>query len=187
MAVCVAPGDVGSSVVTPGLAAAEDDPALEAEVARDDACGEPDVDAPARSVPDALGEVLPDDREAESVGDEVVDVPVCGVCVTLDGDEPPAVHAETATATRAAPAAERPTVSHAPRAPLGAVRRIFMTLLECVSDKFAFPSGPPQQDGGAATREITTLHINAFPASEHQPSRQATKQITTGPSGREVR
>jgi hypothetical protein len=77
---------------------------------------------------------LPDDREAWPFGDGVR-VPECGpddgfvggVGVKIVGtEEPPAVQAEAATAMRTAPAAERPAVSHAPRAPPGPVRRFFM-------------------------------------------------------------
>jgi hypothetical protein len=51
----------------------------------------------------------------------------CGDGVKIDGtDEPPPVQAETVTARRTAPAAERPAISHAPRAATGVVRRIFM-------------------------------------------------------------
>lgn len=50
-----------------------------------------------------------------------------GVGVKVDGAVPlPVVQAETVTATRTAPAAERPTISHAPWAAAGGVRRIFM-------------------------------------------------------------
>jgi len=53
---------------------------------------------------------------------------VCGVGVKIDGtdDELPPVQAETAIATRTAPAAERPAVSHAPWAAMDGARRIFM-------------------------------------------------------------
>jgi hypothetical protein len=50
-----------------------------------------------------------------------------GVGVKVDGtEEPPAVQAETVTARRTAPAAERPAISHASGAATGGVRRIFM-------------------------------------------------------------
>jgi hypothetical protein len=68
----------------------------------------------------------------------------------IDGTDepPPPEQAETAAARRNAPAAERPAVSHAPWAATGGISRIFMTLLECVSDKFAFPSGTPPKARG---------------------------------------
>ena len=71
----------------------------------------------------ALADELPDDLDAWPVGDGVrvpapVDEewpPVGAVGVKIDGtEEPPPVQAETVTATRTAPAAERPAISHAP-------------------------------------------------------------------------
>jgi hypothetical protein len=51
---------------------------------------------------------------------------VWGVGVKIDGtDEPPPVQAETVTAKRTAPAAQRPAISHAPWAAMDGVRRIF--------------------------------------------------------------
>lgn len=135
----LAGGVVGRIVVTDGLgdgdAGAEDDAG-----AGDDACAdtdgeerdEPDGDVCGEPDADAAAEELPGDREACPVGEAVRApdcepdcAPVCGVWVKVDGADPPGVQAETAAATRAAPAAERPTVSHAPRAPPGLVRRIF--------------------------------------------------------------
>lgn len=104
-----------------------------AECDEPEARGELDADAPCRPVAEADAE-LPDDREACPFGDGVR-VPECepddgfagGVGVKVVGaDEPPAVQAEAATAMRTAPAAERPAVSHALRAPPGPVRRFFM-------------------------------------------------------------
>jgi hypothetical protein len=132
--VCVAGGTLVTGGVEGGLVVA-----LVADAEADawdepEAWGEPDADAPPRPVAVAAGEELPG-REAWPVGEGVrppVCVPaddglVCGVGVKIDGtDEPLPVQAETATATRTAPAAERPTVSHAPWAPPGMVRRIFM-------------------------------------------------------------
>lgn len=56
------------------------------------------------------------------------DVDVSGVGVKVDGtDEPPAVQAESATASRTAPAARRPAVSHASRdGAAGVLSRMFM-------------------------------------------------------------
>jgi len=65
-----------------------------------------------------------------------------------DPEQQPVLQACRAAARRNAPAAERPAVSHAPWAATGGISRIFMTLLECVSDKFAFPSGTPPKARG---------------------------------------
>jgi hypothetical protein len=56
------------------------------------------------------------------------DVDVSGVGVKVDGtEEPPAVQAEIATASRTAPAARRPAVSHASRdGAAGVLSRMFM-------------------------------------------------------------
>jgi hypothetical protein len=98
-----------------------------------DACAEVDADAPAWLVVEACAEV-PGDREPSPVGDGVR-VPECvsdegGVCtegVKIVGvDEAPPVQAETVTAMRTAPAAERPAVSHTPRVSPGGVSRIVM-------------------------------------------------------------
>ena len=52
---------------------------------------------------------------------------VSGVGVKVDGtEEPPAVQAETAIASRNAPAARRPAASHASRVAAGVLSRIFM-------------------------------------------------------------
>jgi hypothetical protein len=52
---------------------------------------------------------------------------VSGVGVKVDGtEEPPAVQAETAIASRTAPAARRPAASHASRVVAGVLSRIFM-------------------------------------------------------------
>ena len=52
---------------------------------------------------------------------------VSGVGVKVDGtEEPPAVQAETATASRTAPAARRPAAGHASRVAAGVLSRIFM-------------------------------------------------------------
>jgi hypothetical protein len=48
-----------------------------------------------------------------------------GVRVPVPGDPPPE-QAETVSARRTAPAAERPAISHAPGAATGGVRRSFM-------------------------------------------------------------
>jgi hypothetical protein len=74
------------------------------------------------------------DREDPPAGDGVrvpdwvADCPpVEGVGVKMDGtDELPPVQAETVTARRTAPAAERPAMRHAPGSPIGGIRRIFM-------------------------------------------------------------
>ena len=87
--------------------------------------------AAAELVAEACGEVM-DGRGAWPFGDGVR-VPECGcdvggVCggkTVGDGVGPP-VHAETATRIRAAPAAERPAVSHAPWVSAGGVSRSFM-------------------------------------------------------------
>jgi hypothetical protein len=52
---------------------------------------------------------------------------VSGVGVKVDGtEEPPAVQAETAIASRNAPAARRPAASRASRVAAGVLSRIFM-------------------------------------------------------------
>ncbi len=129
---------VGRIVVTPGVGATEavaDAVFVAVAGVRDEAdvCGEPDADALPR-----LCEVLadaPDVREDPPDGDGVrvpwlADCPlVVGVGVKMDGTEepePPPVQAETVTASRTAPAAERPATRHAPGAAMGGVRRIFM-------------------------------------------------------------
>jgi hypothetical protein len=140
----LADGDAGAEAEPDGWAAAA--AAAEAEAEADDgtceeagadACeeagvrGEPDAETPPGCV---AGAVLPDERAGCPVGDGVrvpdgeplVDALVCGVGVKVDGAELPLVQAETAIATRTAPAAERPTVSHAPRASPGTARNIFM-------------------------------------------------------------
>jgi hypothetical protein len=115
---------------------AEDDACGESEddaCGESEACGEPEADAPPRPVEVAVAEA-PDDLEDWPVGDGVRvpdwlgDCPlVWGVGVKIDGtDEPPLVQADTVTASRTAPAAERPAISHAPWAATGGVRRIFM-------------------------------------------------------------
>ncbi|MGH3263920.1 MAG: hypothetical protein ACRDNS_18230, partial [Trebonia sp.] len=53
--------------------------------------------------------------------------PTWGVGAWVDGTEdPPVVQAETTTATRTAPAAERPAISHAPWAATVGLRRTLM-------------------------------------------------------------
>ncbi len=84
----------------------------------------------------ALAEEPPDDLEAWPVGDgvrvpaPVEECPLAGTDgVKIDGTdvaEPPPVQAETVTARRTAPAAERPAVSHAPLAATAGIRHIFM-------------------------------------------------------------
>jgi hypothetical protein len=113
-------------------AGGEEDEADEDEAG---ACGEPDADAPPRAGADALVDDPPDAREDPPAGDGVRvpwwldDCPfVWGVGGEIDGTEepPPPEQAETITARRTAPAAERPAISHAPGAATGGVRRIFM-------------------------------------------------------------
>jgi hypothetical protein len=112
-------------------AGGEEDEADEDEAG---ACGEPDADAPPRAVADEVAGERPDDREAWPSGDGVrvpswLDGCPCvgGVGAEIDGtEEPPPEQAETVTARRTAPAAERPAISHAPGAATGGVRRIFM-------------------------------------------------------------
>lgn len=120
----------GSTVVTPGLAAGE---AVAVAVAEAEACDELDaetcdeLDAGTAPRPVA-GAVERPPGEAVRLADDVPeapDTPVCGVGVKVDGDDPPEVQAETATATRTAPAAERAAVSHALGVAPGLVRRIF--------------------------------------------------------------
>jgi hypothetical protein len=97
-----------------------------------DVCGELDADAPPEA--DLLGDEPPEVRETWPVGDGVRvpgspgDCPLaCGVGVKIDGtDELLPLQAETVTARRTAPAAERPAISHALWAATGWVRRIFM-------------------------------------------------------------
>jgi hypothetical protein len=131
--------------VTPGLGETDADADADADADVDvevdaDECAEaetdtePETDALPRCVTDAVGEVLPGDREVVAVDAPDDDEFVCGVGVKV-GVAPPPEQAETATATRTAPAAERPTISHAPWVAPGLVRRIFTNpLLECVSD-----------------------------------------------------
>jgi len=109
-------------------------------VAELDACdevdvwGEPDADALPWPVADVPGDEPPEVRETWPVGDGVRvpgsldDCPlVWGVGVKIDGtDELLPVQAETVMASRTAPAAERPAISHALWAATGWVRRIFM-------------------------------------------------------------
>jgi hypothetical protein len=99
-----------------------------------EAWAEVDADAPARPVVEVCAGV-PGDRDPWPVGDGVR-VPACvcdegGVCtegVKIVGtDEPPPVQAETVTAMRMAPAAERPAVSHTPWVSPGGVSRTFMS------------------------------------------------------------
>ena len=97
-------------------------------------CAELGAEAPVLVVAEACGEVVGDRVPWPRVGDGVR-VPACvsdvgGVCgeggkTVGDGVGPP-VHAETATVMRTAPAADRPTASHAPRVSPGGVSRIFM-------------------------------------------------------------
>jgi hypothetical protein len=83
----------------------------------------------------ALADEPVDGLDAWPVGDGVrVPVPVDEECpfvgavgVKIVGTEdPPPLQAETVSARRTAPAAERPAISHAPGAATGGVRRIFM-------------------------------------------------------------
>jgi hypothetical protein len=92
---------------------------------------EPDADAPPWPVDDVAGA---GDREAWPVGDGVrvagwlEDGPLAGAeGGKIDGaEEPPPVQAETVTARRTAPAAERTAISHAPWPATGGGRRSFM-------------------------------------------------------------
>lgn len=137
--------DGAGVLVCVGFAVAEVDACAEAEAedeaeacdeAEDEAeaCGEPDADAPPRAGADVPGEDPPGAREDPPAGDGVRvpgwldDCPFAGgVGVKIDGtEEPPPPQAETVTARRTAPAAERPAISHAPGAATGGVRRIFM-------------------------------------------------------------
>jgi hypothetical protein len=61
---------------------------------------------------------VPGDEECPFVG--AVGVEIVGT------EDPPPEQAETVSARRTAPAAERPAISHAPGAATGGVRRIFM-------------------------------------------------------------
>ena len=145
--VCVGAGVVGAWVVGAWVvgawvvgawvvgAVAELEVCAELEAGAEvDAWGEPEADAPPPAVAVALEEPL-DDLEASPVGDGVrvptVDEewpPVAGVGVKVGTEEPPPVQAETVTARRTAPAAERPAISHAPWAATGGIRRMFMNL-----------------------------------------------------------
>ena len=115
---------------------------LEAE-ARADVVAGADVravlDAEARADADVPGDAVPvagrvaEDRPPAGDGVRVagcVSGPVdevSGVGVKVDGtEEPPAVQAETAIVSTTAPAARRPTASHASRVAAGVVSRIFM-------------------------------------------------------------
>jgi hypothetical protein len=125
----------GRIVVTDGLADADtdarDDTGADA-CAGEDACADAD-DVCAAPDGDVAAEERAGDPEVCPVGEEAwapdwapVWAPVCGVGRNVEGIDPPPVQADTAAVTRTTPAAERPTVSHAPRAPPGTVRRIFM-------------------------------------------------------------
>jgi len=128
--------DGAGVLVCAGFAVAELDACDEAED-ETEACGDSDADAPPRPGADELADELADerpDREAWPAGDGVRvpwwldDCPfVWGAGAEIDGtEEPPPEQAETVTARRTAPAAERPAISHAPGAATGGVRRIFM-------------------------------------------------------------
>jgi hypothetical protein len=101
-------------------------------------CGVPDAEA--RADADVAADALPvagrvvEDRPPP-VGDGVrvtdcvsgPDDEVSGVGVKVDGtEEPPAVQAETAIASKTAPAARRPAASHASEVAAGVLSRIFM-------------------------------------------------------------
>jgi hypothetical protein len=116
-----------------GFAVAELDARDEAEDEAE-ARGEPDADALPWPGADVLADDPPDAREDPPAGDGVRvpwwldDCPLVGdVGAETDGtEEPPPEQAETVTARRTAPAAERPAISHAPGAAADGVRRIFM-------------------------------------------------------------
>jgi hypothetical protein len=136
LAECVVPEACGELAVCAGLEACA---GLELCAGLDvcaglEAWAEVDADAPARPVVEVCAGV-PGDRDPWPVGDGVR-VPACvcdegGVCtegVKIVGtDEPPPVQAETVTAMRMAPAAERPAVSHTPWVSPGGVSRTFMS------------------------------------------------------------
>jgi hypothetical protein len=85
-------------------------------------------------------------RVTESVADP--DDDVSGVGVKVDGiEEPPAVQAETAIASRTAPVVRRPAVSHASRVAAGVLSRIFMDPPRNASATPADPSGTPGGTG----------------------------------------
>ena len=139
--VCVGAGVVGAWVVGACVvgawvvrAVAELEVCAELEAGAEvDAGGEPEADAPPVAVEVALDEPL-EDLEASPVGDGVRVPTVDEECPLVEGDgvkvpgteEPPPEQAETVTARRTAPAAERPAISHAPWAATGGIRRIFM-------------------------------------------------------------
>jgi hypothetical protein len=98
-----------------------------------DACGDPDADTPSLLVEVALADAPSDvldpwpEGDGVRVPDCVVELCPLGDGVKIDGtDEPLLVQAETVTARRTAPAAERPAISHALWAATGGIRRIFM-------------------------------------------------------------
>jgi hypothetical protein len=124
-------------------------------VAGADVSGEPEAEAlaVALDLADALlvavGGLVDEDRPP--VGDGVlvtgwvVDPDgVSGVGVKVAGTEvPPAVQAETAIASRTAPAARRPAVSHASRVVAGTLSRIFMDPPRMRVRYTRWPVGPP--------------------------------------------
>jgi hypothetical protein len=71
-----------------------------------------------------VDETLPSGEAMRVVAGAAVGL-VCGDGVKTD-DETPPVQAETVAASSAAPAAERPAISHAPLAVTAGVRHIFM-------------------------------------------------------------
>jgi hypothetical protein len=100
-------------------------------------CGVPEAEALADAdlpvdevlVAGCVVEELPPAGDGVWVADCVAepDDDVSGVGVNVDGtEEPPAVQAETAIASRNAPAARRPAASRASRVAAGVLSRIFM-------------------------------------------------------------
>jgi hypothetical protein len=176
--------------VTVGFGVTEWDARGESEArAEPEACGEPDADALPRPVEVAVAEA-PDDLEDWPVGDGVRvpdwlgDCPlVWGVGVKIDGtDEPPLVQADTVTASRTAPAAERPAISHAPWAATGGVRRIFMNPPRMRVRLIRFSIRHASGGTRGVPKMKTALQVMLFPAIGHQPSTRAeNKQKNGGP------
>jgi hypothetical protein len=185
--------------VTVGLGVAEEDACGESEACAEfEACGESDADADAPLRPVAVAEA-PVDLEDWPVGDGVrvpdwlEDCPlVWGVGVKIDGtDEPPPVQADTVTASRTAPAAERPAISHAPWAATGGVRRIFMNPPRMRVRLIRFSIRHASGGARGVPQDEDRLADNAFPGDRTSTvdtgREQAEKRRATPSSARQSR
>jgi hypothetical protein len=192
VAVCV------TVCVTVGFGEAEWDACGESEACAEleaEACGEPDADAPPRPVEVAVAVAeAPDDLEDWPVGDGVRvpdglgDCPlVWGVGVKIDGtDDPPLVQADTVTASRTAPAAERPAISHAPWAATGGVRRIFMNPPRMRVRLIRFSIRHASEGTRGVPQDEDCLAGNAFPGdrtSTVDAGREQAEKRRARPSG----